>query len=161
MRSIRGWLESKLWQPLLQLLRQGVTPRKLALSVALGFALGIFPMIGSTTLLCFVFGYFLKLNPVAIQLVNYFTYPLQLTLFLPFFHMGAFLFGVPPIPFSLDEIFVRLAEQPFDVIGELWSANVRAIVAWLLAAIPIIWLTAMTLETAFVRIAAAMKKDVS
>jgi hypothetical protein len=151
-KPVLDWLDGKFWQPLLRLLKQGVTPKKLALSVALGAALGVFPMIGSTTILCFVVGHILKLNPIAIQLVNYFTYPLQLALFIPFFHFGAMLFGEPPIPFSIDEIFVRLANEPLITIGNLWTANVRAIVAWLLLAAPVVWITSRTFETIFRRL---------
>ena len=38
--------------PLIAQLKQGVTPEKLALTVALGLVLGIFPILGATTLLC-------------------------------------------------------------------------------------------------------------
>lgn len=152
MKPLLHWLDGKFWQPLLRLLKQGVTPKKLALSVALGLALGIFPMIGSTTVLCFVVGHILRLNPIAIQLVNYFIYPLQLAFFIPFFHLGAILFGEPPIPFSIDEIFVRLANEPLITIGALWTANVRAIVAWALIAVPLVWITTWAFETIFRRL---------
>jgi len=42
----------RLVRPILDLLRQGVTPEKMALSLALGGALGVFPALGCTTLLC-------------------------------------------------------------------------------------------------------------
>lgn len=150
------WLDRRLWQPLVGLLRQGVTPKKLALSVTLGLALGIFPMIGATTLLCFIVGYLLRLNPVAIQVVNYFTYPLQLALYIPFFHLGALVFDVSAIPFSIDEIFARLAQEPLQVISELWSANLRAVFAWMLVVSPLVWITTRFLHNVFARVASAM-----
>jgi uncharacterized protein (DUF2062 family) len=42
-----GFLYRKLVRPLVDLLRQGVSPEKIALSVALGVTLGVFPVLGS------------------------------------------------------------------------------------------------------------------
>lgn len=47
-----GFFYRRLIRPILDLLRQGVTPEKIALSIALGGALGVFPALGSTTALC-------------------------------------------------------------------------------------------------------------
>jgi uncharacterized protein (DUF2062 family) len=44
-----GFFYRHLVRPILDLLRQGVTPEKIALSLALGMALGVFPVLGSTT----------------------------------------------------------------------------------------------------------------
>ena len=42
--KVKDFLRTRLTRPLLELLKQGVTPDKLALSVALGAALGIAPL---------------------------------------------------------------------------------------------------------------------
>ena len=47
-----GFFYRRLVRPVLELLRQGVTPEKIALSLTLGVALGVFPVLGSTTALC-------------------------------------------------------------------------------------------------------------
>src|SRR5256885_328582 len=64
--------------PILAQLRQGITPEKIALTLALGAALGIFPILGASTLLCAIAGIWLRLNQPVIQLTNYLVYPLQL-----------------------------------------------------------------------------------
>jgi uncharacterized protein (DUF2062 family) len=117
-------------QPLLNLLKQGITPDKLALGVGLGVSLGIFPVLGSTTILCTLFGLAFRVNQAAIQLVNYFTYPLQLAFFIPFFQLGAWLFHTEPLPFSIEEIFVMLSTDTLATIQALWWANLRAVAAW-------------------------------
>jgi uncharacterized protein (DUF2062 family) len=43
------FLRRRLIDPLLALLTQGITPQKLALSIAIGAIVGIFPVLGSTT----------------------------------------------------------------------------------------------------------------
>ena len=67
-----GFFYRRLARPILELLRQGVTPEKIALSVALGAALGVFPAIGLSTTLCAIAALVLRLNLPAIQIVNYF-----------------------------------------------------------------------------------------
>lgn len=140
-----GWNESTIGKffdralvtPLLNFLKQGLSPQKLALSIALGLALGTFPMLGATTLLCTAAALMLRLNMPAIQLVNYFAYPLQLALFIPFIRLGEFLFNQQPIPLDLVQIFSMLQTDMLGAISSLWWTNMRAIVAWFLT-VPII-----------------------
>ena len=79
-------------------LTQGVTPRKIALTIALGFNLGIFPIMGSTIVLCAMVGFCLKLNQPIIQLINFIVYPLQLSLILVFVRIGEKISGRPTGP---------------------------------------------------------------
>src|SRR5262249_21127692 len=72
-----GFFRRRVARPILELLIEGVTPEKIALSLALGAAFGVFPALGWTTTLCAVLAFALKLNLPAIQLVNYLMYPVQ------------------------------------------------------------------------------------
>ena len=58
-------------QSFVQLLRQGLTPKKLAFTIALGITLGVTPVLGSTVLLCTLAAIVLQLNTPAIQIVNW------------------------------------------------------------------------------------------
>ena len=49
------------------LLRMGMSPRRLALTLALGFAIGCLPVIGIPTALCAILAVTLRLNFPAIQ----------------------------------------------------------------------------------------------
>jgi len=129
-----SFIRRKLISPLIFLLKQGLTPEKLAFSVALGIVLGVFPVLGSTTILCAIAGLILGLNQPAIQTVNYFTYPLQLALFIPFIRMGEFLFRVKPIPFSLAQIISMLHSDMWGTIKRFWTTSVHAMAAWLIVA---------------------------
>src|SRR6266849_7485271 len=99
-----GFFYRRLLRPILDLLRQGVTPEKMALSLALGGALGVFPALGCTTLLCTIVAIVLRLNLPAIQIVNYFVYPIQIALLLPFFRLGEKLFRATHLPVSVAQI---------------------------------------------------------
>ncbi len=68
----------KLW------LSQGISPQRLALTLALGFAVGCIPVVGVPTVLCATLALALRLNLPAIQAANYAAMPLQLVLIVPF-----------------------------------------------------------------------------
>ncbi|MQM04545.1 hypothetical protein Taro_037342 [Colocasia esculenta] len=46
------WLNKKIVDPLVQIIRRGAEPKQLAFSTALGITLGVFPICGVTVFLC-------------------------------------------------------------------------------------------------------------
>ena len=117
--------------PVLDLLRQGVTPEKIALSLAFGLGLGIFPVLGLSTVLCTVVAIALRLNLPAIQLVNYLASPLQLVLIIPFVRVGEHLLGLQAQPLSVREGFRIMAAGVIHAIVVLWDAIVHAALGWI------------------------------
>lgn len=132
----RGFFQRKIIDPIVKLLRQGISPEKIALGMAVGVVIGIFPVIGATTLLCTAAALILRLNLPAIQLVNYLVYPLQIALLIPFFEFGAWLFGVDPLPLSASQLISMFKTDLWDTIRQLWDTTLRAIVAWSLICLP-------------------------
>jgi uncharacterized protein (DUF2062 family) len=132
----RGFFQRKIIEPIVKLLRQGISPEKIALGMAVGVVIGIFPVIGSTTLLCTIAALVLRLNLPAIQLVNYLVYPLQIALLIPFFQFGAWLFGVDPLPLSASQLITMFRTDLWDTIRQLWDTTLRAIGAWSLICLP-------------------------
>jgi uncharacterized protein (DUF2062 family) len=125
---------SKLIRPIVALLSQGVTPEKIALSIALGIVLGVFPALGSTTALCALAAVFCRLNLPAIQIVNYFIYPLQIALLIPFFRLGEWLFRAPHLPLSVGQIYAMIHADMWSTIRFLWTTSWHAMVVWCLLA---------------------------
>jgi uncharacterized protein (DUF2062 family) len=124
-------IRRKFVEPFLNLLRQGITPEKVALTIALGFMLGVTPVIGSTTLLCTLAAVVLRLNLPAIQLVNGVVYPLQLALIIPFLRAGAWLFGDKRLPaVTVPHLYELIHRDLPHAIATLWTATVHALVAW-------------------------------
>ncbi len=148
-----NFIKSKLVTPFLNLLKQGLTPQKLALSAAMGIILGVFPMLGATTILCALFTWILRLNPVAIQVVNYFIYPLQILLYIPFFKWGAVVFGDGEFPYTVAQILEMLQSETWNTIGTLWSANVKAIMVWAVTVSPMGILIYLLLVPIFAKLA--------
>ena len=77
-------------------LRQGISPQRLALTLALGFAIGCIPVLGIPTVLCAALAMSLRLNMPAIQAANYLAMPLQLFLIVPFVRLGGWLLASGP-----------------------------------------------------------------
>ena len=134
---IKLYFNQKLAGPLVGFLKQGVTPRKLALTVALGFVIGLFPSLGITSILCILLALILRLNLPAILLINFFAYPLQLIFFIPFIKIGEFIFGATPLPLSFSQIISLVETDLSKTLNLLWMANLMGMFAWLVIAIPL------------------------
>jgi uncharacterized protein (DUF2062 family) len=74
--------QRKVADPIVAQLTQGLTPHKIALTVAVGSAIAMFPILGTTTVLCLLVGIVMKLNQPIIQAVNYACTPLHVV-FIP------------------------------------------------------------------------------
>jgi uncharacterized protein (DUF2062 family) len=115
-------------------LTQGVTPHKIALSIGLGFSLGVFPVLGTTTALCAIAAVRLKLNQPIIQLVNWLVYPLQLVWILIFIRIGEWILRAPFINFSLPELIQKFHDSPVNFFQQFGLAGLQGVVAWLFIA---------------------------
>jgi len=129
--TVGQMFRSKVVQPFIELLKQGITPERIALTIALGITLGVTPVLGSTSLLCALAALFLRLNLPAIQLVNGLVYPLQLTMLVPFLRIGAWMFRVAPPAVSVPVLFRMIRADMWHAIATLWTATMHALVAWL------------------------------
>lgn len=115
-------------------LKQGLSPERLSLCVSLGIIVGVFPVLGSTTLLCALVALALRLNLAAIQSVNYVVYPLQLILLIPFYRLGEKLFRVQPIGLSIEEVKAIFKQGIPHAVRVLWDTTMHAMVVWCLLA---------------------------
>lgn len=129
-----GFFRRRIARPIVELLRQGETPEKMALSLALGVALGVFPILGTTTALCALVAFIWRLNLPAIQIVNYFVYPLQIVLLIPFFRLGERLFGAPHLPISVAQIYALVHASFWGATRFLWTTIWHATIVWCLIA---------------------------
>ena len=111
-------------------LRQGISPRRLALTLALGFTIGCVPVVGAPTVLCTALAVAFGLNLPAIQAANGLATPFQLILIVPFLRLGARFWTFRTAPSSWLRLpFAHLAVQLTGWTGQ-------ALVGWLLVAVP-------------------------
>jgi len=151
----RGFFYRRVVGPIVALLTQGITPEKIALSLAFGIVLGVFPVLGSTTILCAAAALIFRLNLPTIQLVNYLIYPLQLFFLLPFIRLGEMLFRATPLRLSLAQMLAMARADMPHAVATLWLAGVHAMSAWLLIGPPAILLLYLLLSRALRQMAAS------
>ena len=142
--------------PVLGLLRQGLAPRDLALCLALGTGVGLFPVLGVSTPALTIIALWRKLNLAAIQLVSWVLAPVQLLLIIPFMRLGEWVSGAEPQPLTIEAGLAILAEGALHAIVTLWDAIVHASIGWILIgpiAIYVLYrILIPVLESALVRI---------
>jgi uncharacterized protein (DUF2062 family) len=130
------FLQTRLVRPIVQLLTQGITPEKIALSLAFGIMLGVFPVLGTTTLLCLIAALAFRLNLAAVQLVNFLVYPLWFALLIPFVRVGERLFGAPPLAMTGSQMLALAHANLLHSVSVLWLTALRAAAAWMLVGPP-------------------------
>lgn len=121
----------KVLDTVIALLRQGTTPEKIAQATALAAVLAVFPVLGSTTLLCAGTAAWFRLNLPLMQLVNFLMYPVQLALLIPLMSVGSSFFNLAPLP-PLTQLLKLVATHPWEAIRVFWPATLSGIGAWLL-----------------------------
>jgi uncharacterized protein (DUF2062 family) len=124
-------IKFKLFASVKSMLKEGMQPRQIALCIALGISLGIFPVLGMTTLLCAIAAFTLRLNLPAIQIVNYLVYPVQLILLVPFYGTGSWLFRQPESHRIGDSLIHLIRHDFWGSMANLWDLTLYAILTWL------------------------------
>ena len=123
--------------PIAAQLTQGITPEKIALTLSVGSTLALFPIFGTTTLLCLLAGIILKLNQPIIQLVNMLCATIHFPLIVLFFRMGHLMFGVPYThlgPGYMHHMLDTFWEDPTKFFERFGVDALHAIVAWAVVA---------------------------
>lgn len=151
------WLKKKIIDPLVDLLKQGTTPSKLAWSVAAGLAIGTSPLVGTSTLVCIAAGFLFRLNHPAIQIAHLALSPLQVPFLFFFIYAGEKLFDQPHVvPIIIQEIKSG-SFSPFTTLETYWTSFWHAGVVWVLVAIPLVIILGLILSFLFQRIKHSME----
>jgi uncharacterized protein (DUF2062 family) len=152
---LKNWLYRWLLEPLLALLRQGISPQRLALCVAIAVVVGNIPILGVSTILCAFIALIFRLNLPAIQLVQAAMAPTQLLLIIPFVRLGEWIVRAPPQLVSIKAALALMSQ------GGVWQAVVvlrdaifHAGLAWALTAPFCVYLIHRLLTPVFERMAA-------
>lgn len=135
-------LWSRVWTPILDQLKQGLTPSQAALAISLGAYLSIIPLLGTSTLLCTLVVLVLRLNQPLSQLANWLFFPLQLLLLLPFYELGAWVFGGPYMTLSLEQLLAAMNADPLAVVKDYWWIGWHGAAVWALGGtviVPALW----------------------
>jgi hypothetical protein len=117
-------------------LSQGSSPKELSVSTTIGLMLGLFPVLGVTTVAMTFISLRYQLNLALMLFVSYLIYPLQIVLLLPFVRFGERLFGATPASFSLDALQHAFRENFLAALQDLGAANLLAVAGWFVMAVP-------------------------
>lgn len=147
--SIREFFRCKILRPLLRLLRGGVTPRRVAWSLALGIVIGINPSVGLTTLVVILLAWMLGLSQIASQIGVHAVAPFHLLLFIPFVELGVHLFHTRRLPLSRQQI-EHLSHHPWRLVRDIWQWEWHALIVWGIVAAVVMPLLALYIRRALV-----------
>jgi uncharacterized protein (DUF2062 family) len=141
----------RFWQrwlvdPVLRQLTQGVTPQKISLSLAVGSALALFPILGTTTTLCIIAGVAFGLNQPIIQGVNALCTPIYFPLIYAFVRLGDALAGGARSDLDIPVMISVFRHHPGDFFHQFGVTALHAILGWAVAAplwIPLVYFMAL------------------
>ena len=155
----RGLLYRRIVLPILALLRRGASPRRLAWSIAVGLLIGINPVLGTTTILCFAVAIALRLNIAASQLANHMIYPLQLLLVVPFLQLGSYAFHTEPLPFSSKALLEAIRRDPLEFGRKIWRWEWHAFLVWTAIAAVLVPVIALLLTPLFRKLSTRLQRS--
>ncbi|MES2661010.1 MAG: DUF2062 domain-containing protein [Verrucomicrobiota bacterium] len=128
------WWQRWFVAPVLAQLGKGISVQRISWTIALGMVIGIFPVMGTTTVLCLLVGWGLRLNHVVMQVFKEAVYPLHLALILVFIRLGERVYGAPLISFSIPELLGKFKADPILFARDFGMAAWHGVSAWLLIA---------------------------
>jgi uncharacterized protein (DUF2062 family) len=137
-------------------MRQGISPSRLALTLALGFVIGCLPMFGIPTALCLLLALGLRLNVPAIQAANYAAMPLQIALIFPFVRLGEWMFASGTHPAFHADLGRGSALKLIWASGSMAG---EAMAAWLVTAVPMVVLMTLALTALLRRVPALAEAE--
>lgn len=151
-----GW-QRWIIRPLIQQLKQGTSPGKLAWTIAAGITLGIFPVFGTRAWLCLAAGVWFKLNQPILHTFKGMMYPLHLALIIPFIQFGQRLFGLEPLDLSIGWLKSEAAAGLAEFFQQFGWIVLRASLAWLVVAPVLLFGLKWLLTPAMKRLAGRLK----
>ncbi|HZZ19136.1 MAG TPA: DUF2062 domain-containing protein [Opitutaceae bacterium] len=141
----------KFWQrwfvdPVVKQLTQGVTPEKISLSLSVGTALALFPILGTTTTLCVVAGVLLRLNQPFLQGLNALCTFIYFPLMLLFVRLGDKVAGSPPSSFNVVSMISLASYHPREFLKVFGVTALHAALGWAIVAplwLPLVYFVAL------------------
>ena len=132
MSRIAGWFQRKVKDPLVAELKQGITAKDLALASAVSLAIAVNPFIGTTTILCLLAGKIFRLNHVVMQVINYFSYPLQIALIIPWIRLGEKITGSEAQVIEISQMQAEFSQSFGNFVSKFCQMGLHAFLGWLI-----------------------------
>ena len=124
---------------------QGISQSDCAQAIALAISIGLFPILGFSTLIITAIAYFRRLNQPIAQVFNWICGPIKLALIIPFIRVGEFLFGADAFILNLGELSRQFYENSWATLSEFAWTFLHAMAGWAFCA-PIIYILVYTIS---------------
>ena len=126
-----GFWRRRFVQPVMNQLTQGVTPDRVAATLAIGPVCSILPFFGFTTLLNVGVGIALRMNQPILHALNTLLGPVQLALILVYVRGGELLWGHRGEGFTVGEMLREFRDRSLlEFLQQFGWAGIHAASAW-------------------------------
>ncbi len=140
--------------PIIALFTQGITPDKVAFTLAVGTACSMFPFLGFTSLLNLGVGLWLRLNQPILQTLNQLLGPVHLIMIVLYVRLGEWLWRMQDDRFTIAEMLRVFREASLgEFLHHFGWAGIHAFTAWALTAPLLITVIYFALRPALRRLA--------
>ena len=120
-------------EPIIALFTQGITPDRVALTLAVGTACSLFPFLGFTSLLNLGVGLWLRLNQPILQTLNQLLGPVHLVMIVLYVRLGEWLWRMQDDRFTVGEMLRVFREASLgEFLHHFGWAGIHAFTAWAL-----------------------------
>ena len=149
-----GFWQRRVVQPIVRQLTQGVSPRQITFTLAIGTVCGLFPFLGLTWLVNLIVGILLRLNQPILQTLNQLLTPLHLLMIVAYIRVGEWMWGAQETAFSITELVQDFAQLSIgEFLTKFGWAGVHAFSAWVVSAPLVFCLVYLLLRPVIARLA--------
>ncbi|WP_432410869.1 DUF2062 domain-containing protein [Rasiella sp. SM2506] len=127
----------KIWEKFKALLKQGLTPKQLAISIVVSTLVTIFPMFGISTIVLTAIALPLRLNLPIMIAISYIVSPVQYLVLIPFINLGASVFNTEHSLLTFEAIKASYDSDFWITAKALSFELLCGTVGWALTAIPL------------------------
>lgn len=131
----RSFWRRRVRDPIIALLTQGITPDRIAATLAVGALCSLFPFFGFTTVLNLGVGLWLRLNQALLHALNQALGPVHIVMIFVYVRLGEFVWGATEDRFTLTEVIDTFREASLlEFLHRFGWAGVHALTAWVITA---------------------------
>lgn len=134
-RGPESFWRRRIVNPVIALLKQGMTPDKLAQTIGAAFVCSMFPILGTTSVINLIVGLRFRLNHPLMQTLNQLLSPVHVVMIVFYVWSGEWIWHASDDPFTLSNFLDALRESSWsEIFGQFGWAAAHAITAWAITA---------------------------
>lgn len=137
-------------------LTQGLSPERASFAVGFGLHIGVFPILGFSTMLCVVTAAVLRLNQPLVLAMNFAMSIPKWLLMIPFLRLGEIIMGADAFPLNLVELTASFTNAPWRTLMEFGGVFFHAFLGWVVV-LPLSVFLARAILPVVIRRAASLR----